>query len=124
MFTIAYAPSRPTTCAACLGHAECPHHQRRARAGCGFASRTGSRRKRFDSILFDWSDTANPQVPGYDLQVDTTPNFTNNVLLLQGVARSDYMITPDLLAPGNYFWRVRALHGDVAGPGPLGARSR
>ena len=23
------------------------------------------------------------------------------------------MITPDLLAPGNYFWRVRALHGEV-----------
>jgi hypothetical protein len=71
-------------------------------------------------FLFDWSDTANPQVPGYDLQVDTTPNFTNNVLLLQGVARSDYMITPDLLAPGNYFWRVRALHGDVAGPWSAG----
>ena len=30
-------------------------------------------------------------------------------------SRSDYMITRDLLAPGNYFWRVRALHGDVAG---------
>src|SRR5205085_8343818 len=27
-----------------------------------------------------------------------------------------YMVTPDLLAPGSYFWRVRALHGDVAGP--------
>jgi hypothetical protein len=67
-------------------------------------------------FLFDWTDTANPQVPGYDLQVDTIPNFTNNVLMLQGVTRSDYMITPDLLAPGNYFWRVRALHGDVAGP--------
>src|SRR5215467_4263917 len=25
------------------------------------------------------------------------------------------MITRDLLAPGNYFWRVRALHGDVTG---------
>src|SRR6476661_5329351 len=71
-------------------------------------------------FLFDWSDTANPQVPGYDLQVDTTPNFTGFVLLLQGVTRSDYMITPDLLAPGNYFWRVRALHGDVAGPWSAG----
>ena len=71
-------------------------------------------------FFFDWSDTANPQVPGYDLQVDTTPNFTNFVLLLQGVTRSDYMITPDLLAPGNYFWRVRALHGDVAGPWSAG----
>src|SRR4029450_4874674 len=67
-------------------------------------------------FLFDWTDTANPQVLGYDLQVDTTANFTNNVLLLQGVTRSDYMITPDLLAPGSYFWRVRAIHGDVFGP--------
>jgi hypothetical protein len=71
-------------------------------------------------FLFDWTDTANPQVPGYDLQVDTSPNFANSVLLLQGVARSDYMITPDLLAPGNYFWRVRALHGDVPGPWSAG----
>jgi hypothetical protein len=71
-------------------------------------------------FVFDWTDTANPQVPGYDLQVDTSLNFTGFVLLLQGVTRSDYMITPDLLAPGNYFWRVRALHGDVAGPWSAG----
>ena len=71
-------------------------------------------------FFFDWSDTANPQVPGYELDVDTTPNFTNFVLLLEGLTRSDYMITPDLLGPGNYFWRVRALHGDVAGPWSAG----
>src|ERR1043166_5871672 len=73
-------------------------------------------------FFFDWSDTANPQVPGYDLDVDTDPNFSGNfgVLLLQGVTRSDFMITPDLLPPGNYFWRVRALHGDIAGPWTTG----
>jgi hypothetical protein len=73
-------------------------------------------------FFFDWSDTANPQVPGYDLDVDTDPNFAGSfgVLFLQGVTRSDYMITPDLLAPGNYFWRVRALHGDVPGPWSTG----
>ena len=73
-------------------------------------------------FFFDWSDTANPQVPGYDLDVDTDPNFAGSfgVLLLQGVTRSDYMITPDLLPPGNYFWRIRALHGDVAGPWSAG----
>jgi hypothetical protein len=67
-------------------------------------------------FFFDWSDTPNPQVPGYDLEVNTSPNFgfATNVLLLSP-SRSDYMITRDLLAPGNYFWRVRALHGDVAG---------
>jgi hypothetical protein len=37
------------------------------------------------------------------------------MVLLVSPSRSDYMITRDLLAPGNYFWRVRALHGDVAG---------
>jgi hypothetical protein len=73
-------------------------------------------------FLFDWSDTANPQVVGYDLDVDTDPNFAGSfgVLLLQGVSRSDFMITPDLLPPGNYFWRVRALHGDAFGPWSAG----
>jgi hypothetical protein len=67
-------------------------------------------------FFFDWSDTANPQVPAYDLEVNTSSNFApaTSVLLLSP-SRSDYMVTRDLLAPGNYFWRVRALHGDVAG---------
>jgi hypothetical protein len=67
-------------------------------------------------FFLDWSDTPNPQVPGYDLEFNTSPNFApaTSVLLLSP-SRSDYMITRDLLAPGNYFWRVRALHGDVVG---------
>lgn len=73
-------------------------------------------------FFFDWSDTANPQVPAYDLDVDTDPAFSDSfgVLLLQGITRSDFMITPDLLPPGNYFWRIRALHGDVFGPWTAG----
>lgn len=72
-------------------------------------------------FTFDWTDTANPQVIGYDLDVDTDPNFSGSfgVLLLQGLARSDYMVASDL-PPGNYFWRVRALHGDVPGPWTAG----
>jgi hypothetical protein len=67
-------------------------------------------------FFLDWSDTPNPQVPGYDLEVNTSPNFAPaTMVLLLSPSRSDYMITRDLLAPGNYFWRVRALHGDVAG---------
>jgi hypothetical protein len=67
-------------------------------------------------FFFDWSDTPNPQVPGYDVEVNTSSNFAPATLvLLVSPSRSDYMITRDLLAPGNYFWRVRALHGDVAG---------
>ena len=43
-------------------------------------------------FFFDWSDTANPQVPGYDLDVDTDPNFAGSfgVLFLGGVTRSDF----------------------------------
>jgi hypothetical protein len=67
-------------------------------------------------FFIDWSDTPNPQVPGYDVEFNTSPNFTPNTFALGlSPSRSDYMITRDLLAPGNYFWRVRALHGDVAG---------
>ena len=67
-------------------------------------------------FFVDWSDTPNPQVPGYDLEFNTSPNFSlATMVLLVSPSRSDYMITRDLLAPGNYFWRVRALHGDVAG---------
>jgi hypothetical protein len=67
-------------------------------------------------FFVDWSDTPNPQVPAYDLEFNTSPNFgLPTQVLLVSPSRSDYMITRDLLAPGNYFWRVRALHGDVAG---------
>jgi hypothetical protein len=72
-------------------------------------------------FFLDWSDTPNPQVPGYDLEINSSAGFAlaSSVLLLSP-SRSDYMITRDLLAPGNSFWRVRALHGDVAGPWSAG----
>ena len=50
------------------------------------------------------------------------------VLLAQGVSRSDFLVSPDPLLEntnifplGQYFWRVGALHGDVAGPWSSGA---
>jgi len=70
-------------------------------------------------IKFDWTDTPNPQVSAYDLDVDTDPNFAGSfgVLLVQGVNRSDYVVAHDVpLPPGTYFWRVRAVHGVVPGP--------
>lgn len=72
-------------------------------------------------FFLDWSDTPNPQIPAYDLEFNNSASFAlaSNVLLLSP-SRSDYMITRDLLAPGNYFWRVRALHGDIAGPWSAG----
>ena len=68
-------------------------------------------------FFFDWTDTPNPQIPGYELDVNTSSSFalSSNVLATTP-SRSDYMVTRDLLAPGTYFWRVRPLQGDVAGP--------
>ena len=31
------------------------------------------------SPCLDWSDTANPQVPGYDLDVDTDPDYAGDL---------------------------------------------
>ncbi len=68
-------------------------------------------------FFLDWTDTPNPQIPGYEVEVNPSPTFADiNQSLLIGPTRSQYLVTPDLLPPGNYFWRVRATHGDVAGP--------
>jgi hypothetical protein len=74
---------------------------------------------------FDWTDTANPQIPGYDIDVDDEPTFsgTFGVLLVQGISRSDYTLVSDLV-PGNYFWRVRAVHGNTRGPWSAGVSFR
>jgi len=72
-------------------------------------------------FTFDWTDTANPQIPGYDIDVDDEPTFsgTFGVLLVQNISRSDYTLVSDL-APGTYYWRVRALHGFAYGPWSAG----
>jgi hypothetical protein len=76
-------------------------------------------------FTFDWTDTANPQIPGYDLDVDDEPTFGGafGVLLVQNISRSDYTLVSDL-APGTYFWRIRALHGNVPGPWSAGQMFR
>ena len=76
-------------------------------------------------FTFDWSNTANPQIPGYDVDVDTDPTFAGafGVVCIQSISRSDYTIVSDL-PPGTYFWRVRAQHGDVLGPWSAAASFR
>src|SRR5262245_43264589 len=80
-------------------------------------------------FTLDWTDTADPQVAGYEVDIDDEPNFlgTVGVLFVQGVTPSDYMVVPDpllegrnIFPPGTYFWRVRAVHGDVVGPWSAG----
>jgi hypothetical protein len=72
-------------------------------------------------FTFDWTDTPNPQIPGYDIDVDDEPTFsgTFGVLLVQNISRSDYTLVSDL-PPGTYYWRVRAQHGLVYGPWSAG----
>jgi len=72
-------------------------------------------------FTFDWTDTPNPQIPGYDIDVDDEPTFsgTFGVLMVQNVSRSDYTLVSDL-PPGTYYWRVRAQHGLVYGPWSAG----
>jgi hypothetical protein len=76
-------------------------------------------------FTFDWTDTANPQIPGYDIDVDDEPTFsgTFGVLLIQSISRSDYTLVSDL-PPGTYYWRVRALHGYAYGPWSAGQSFR
>jgi hypothetical protein len=76
-------------------------------------------------FTFDWTDTSNPQDAGYDLDIDDEPGFQGafGVFLVQNVSRSDYMLT-ETLAPGTYFWRVRAVHGAVRGPWSTGGSFR
>ena len=80
---------------------------------------------------FDWTDTANPQVNGYDIDIDDEPNFLGDVgvLMVTQISDSDYMVVPDPLVEGinrlpagTYFWRVRATHGSVFGPWSAGQR--
>jgi hypothetical protein len=68
-------------------------------------------------LTFDWTDTPNRESPGYDIDIDNDSAFAGafGVFLIQNLARSDYMLV-DTLAPGTYFWRVRAVHGQVRGP--------
>ena len=76
-------------------------------------------------FTFDWTDTANPQIPGYDIDVDDEPTFAGafGVLMVQNVSRSDYTLVSDL-APGTYYWRVRAIHGNTYGPWSSGTSFR
>ena len=110
-----------------VGDAERQDHQRRAgAAGADAASPSGGATVSLP-FTFDWTDTVNPQIPGYDIDVDDEPTFsgTFGVLLVQNVARSDYTVMSDSnLAPGNYYWRVRAVHGLVRGPWSAGVNFR
>lgn len=62
---------------------------------------------------FSWSPTPNPQ--GYDIHIDNDAGFAEPfVLFISNISRSDHLLDSGL-APGTYFWRVRAVHGNAIG---------
>jgi len=64
-------------------------------------------------ITFDWSDVAN--ATRYEIQIDSSQNFTAPLTLSQMVSVSQATITG--LPAQRLFWRVRAFNSaDVAGP--------
>ena len=78
----------------------------------------------------DWTDTADPQVAGLrhrHRRRAELPRAPSACCSSRASRRSDYMVVPDPLVegsnifpPGTYFWRVRAVHGDVFGPWSAG----
>ena len=64
-------------------------------------------------ITFDWSDVAN--ATSYELQIDSSSNFTAPLTFSQTVSVSQATVTG--LAEQRFFWRVRAFNSaGVAGP--------
>jgi hypothetical protein len=60
-------------------------------------------------FVLDWSDVANPQDLGYEIQVSSSAAFTT--LEIQGpTTPSQYAILG--LSAGQHFWRIRAFYGD------------
>ena len=54
-------------------------------------------------FFIDWTDTPNPQVPGYEAEFSTDPGFHRGlepIVTRGGHSGSDYLISADLLAPG------------------------
>jgi hypothetical protein len=68
-------------------------------------------------VTLKWTADPNPQIEGYQLEINSTPNFSGGC---GGVEECVTGITPPRwtlfsLAAGAQFWRVRSFHG-LAGP--------
>jgi hypothetical protein len=65
---------------------------------------------------FDWEDVTDPSGVSYTLQVATDANFTNIVLVREGLPHSEYAMgegerLASTKADAPYYWRVRAVDG-------------
>ena len=66
--------------------------------------------------VFNWTDTPNTDSATYQIQIDDEPDFSSPEID-ESTSTSDYRV-PDSqsLAPGDYFWRVRAFNEGQPGP--------
>lgn len=65
-------------------------------------------------VTFDWTDVPNPQIGGYELQIDDEPSYSGDCGLIEMCIRS---ITPSehtisSLSAGTKYWRVRSYQGN------------
>jgi hypothetical protein len=60
-------------------------------------------------VTFDWTDVTDPSGVYYTLQISNRLDFSNMLLEVPKLTRSEYTLTEaESLAPGEYFWRVKA----------------
>lgn len=63
-------------------------------------------------VTLDWNEAENPQNRGYEVQVATDPEFTNQEILIP--PRSESQVTLVDLSAGTKYWRVRHAEGDAS----------
>jgi hypothetical protein len=60
---------------------------------------------------FKWSNVTDPNGVTYQLQIDTSPDFSDPVLNKTGIQANHYTLyASEALPRGTYYWRVRAIN--------------
>lgn len=61
-------------------------------------------------VKFDWTDVSDPSGVFYNLQLNTTTDFSTPVLDISKLTESEYMLLEsESLPPGKYYWRIQAV---------------
>ena len=74
----------------------------------------GARLSLFGKITpaFTWSSVTDPSGVTYELQIDTSPDFSHPLLEKTDITASSYTLTAtEALPHGQYYWRVKAIDG-------------
>jgi hypothetical protein len=70
------------------------------------------------AATFDWSEVDKPGNVKYTIQITLDDDFASPTIVKEGLVDSEYTLSnKDILTPGNYNWRVRAID-DVGNESP------